>query len=108
MAKFMLSLHDEPFALLSGEAKDRGIKVQELIRAVIIPEWVRVNMNETGNVNGNENGNRKVAVDGRHVNLNARELPAALADRYQGLVPTKTGNGQSTSPVSHRAKSLFR
>ncbi len=43
MAKFMLSLRDENFKLLIDEAGDRGISVQELIRAVIIPDWVKVN-----------------------------------------------------------------
>ncbi|TMI31769.1 hypothetical protein E6H29_03395 [Candidatus Bathyarchaeota archaeon] len=37
----MLSLRDENFRLLSNEAEDRGISVQELIRAVIIPDWAR-------------------------------------------------------------------
>ena|SRR6266849_10701696 len=46
MAKFMLSIGNESYALLSTEARDRGIKVQELIRAVIIPEWARVNLTE--------------------------------------------------------------
>ena len=39
----MLSLRDENFKLLIDEAGDRGISVQELIRAVIIPDWVKVN-----------------------------------------------------------------
>ena len=43
MAKFMLSLREENFKLLEDEADDRGITVQELIRAVIIPDWVKVN-----------------------------------------------------------------
>jgi len=43
LAKFMLSLRDENFKLLITEAEDRGISVQELIRAVIIPDWVKVN-----------------------------------------------------------------
>ena len=43
MAKFMLSLRDENFNLLMTEASDRGITVQELIRAVIIPDWVKIN-----------------------------------------------------------------
>lgn len=43
MAKFMLSLRDENFKLLMTEAADRGITVQELIRAVIIPDWVKIN-----------------------------------------------------------------
>jgi hypothetical protein len=38
----MLSLRDENFKLLTNEAQDRGITVQELIRAVIIPDWVKV------------------------------------------------------------------
>jgi len=42
LAKFMLSLRDENFKLLMNEAHDRGITVQELIRAVIIPDWVKV------------------------------------------------------------------
>jgi hypothetical protein len=39
----MLSLRDENFNLLTNEAEDRGITVQELIRAVIIPDWVKIN-----------------------------------------------------------------
>ncbi len=41
MAKFMLSLRDENFQLLTAEAQERGISIQELIRAVIIPDWVK-------------------------------------------------------------------
>jgi hypothetical protein len=41
MAKFMLSLRDENFKILVSEAQDRGITIQELIRAVIIPDWVK-------------------------------------------------------------------
>lgn len=53
MAKFMLSLRDENFKLLETEAGDRGITVQELIRAVIIPDWVKVNTLIKPNDNGN-------------------------------------------------------
>ncbi len=53
LAKFMLSLRDENFKLLMSEATDRGITVQELIRAVIIPDWVKVNpVKAAGNGNG--------------------------------------------------------
>jgi hypothetical protein len=44
LAKFMLSLRDESFELLQTEAEDRGISIQELIRAVIIPDWVKLNI----------------------------------------------------------------
>src|SRR6267143_1442996 len=43
LANFILSLRDEVFELLQTEAEDRGISIQELIRAVIIPDWVKVN-----------------------------------------------------------------
>ena len=41
MAKFMQSLDDEIYNKLQGLAKNRGITIQELIRAVIIPEWFK-------------------------------------------------------------------
>ncbi len=40
MSKFMLSVGVENFRLLVNEAEQRGISVQELLRAVIIPDWV--------------------------------------------------------------------
>ena len=40
MAKFMLSLRDESYQLILSEARERGISVQELLRAVVVPEWV--------------------------------------------------------------------
>jgi hypothetical protein len=49
----MLSLRDENFKLLTTEAEDRGITVQELIRAVIIPDWVKINPSARQNGNGN-------------------------------------------------------
>ncbi len=41
MAKVMVVIRDENFRLLSMEARDRGITIQELIRAVIVPDWFR-------------------------------------------------------------------
>jgi hypothetical protein len=41
LTKFMMSLRDENFRVLTGAAIDRGISVQELLRAVIIPDWVK-------------------------------------------------------------------
>jgi hypothetical protein len=51
----MLSLREESFEVLQTEAEDRGITIQELIRAVIIPDWVKVNnLPRTEFDNGNE------------------------------------------------------
>jgi len=40
----MLSVAEETFLTISTLAKKRGISVQELLRAVIVPEWVRENL----------------------------------------------------------------
>jgi len=37
--KVMVAFGPQTFTLLDTEAKQRGISVQELLRAVIIPEW---------------------------------------------------------------------
>jgi len=41
LPKFMQTLDDAIYMRLEQVAKQRGITVQELIRAVIIPEWMR-------------------------------------------------------------------
>jgi hypothetical protein len=43
MAKFILSVGDGTFKVLASEAKRRDVTVQQLLRAVIVPEWVRDN-----------------------------------------------------------------
>ncbi len=40
----MLALREESFRVILSEAEQRGVSVQELLRAVIVPEWVRENM----------------------------------------------------------------
>ncbi len=47
MSKFMLSVGPENFRLLVNAAEQRGISVQELLRAVIIPDWAHENASET-------------------------------------------------------------
>lgn len=41
MSKFMQTLDDEIFNRLQKIANERGITIQELIRAVIIPDWLK-------------------------------------------------------------------
>ena len=40
MKKFLQSLDDGVYSQLEKLAKKRGVNIQELIRAVIIPEWL--------------------------------------------------------------------
>ncbi len=44
MAKFIFSVGDANFRVLLAEAKGRDITIQELIRAVIIPDWMKLNL----------------------------------------------------------------
>lgn len=43
VSKFIMSLRDDAYQVLQLEATRRWISVQELLRAVIIPEWVEQN-----------------------------------------------------------------
>lgn len=69
MAKFMLSLRDENFQLLTSEAQERGISIQELLRAVIIPDWVRESLAKTTGASRSLGQTRAIVPD----NGNARE-----------------------------------
>jgi len=66
-ATFMLSISDECFAMLANEARDRGVNIQMLLRAVIIPEWIRLDPDKVSTLNnttgsGTGSGNTKVDV----------------------------------------------
>jgi len=41
MPKFMQTLDEEIYKRLEEIAQQRGISVQELIRAVVVPEWLK-------------------------------------------------------------------
>ena len=101
MAKFMLSIGNDSFTLLSGEARDRGIKVQELIRAVIIPEWVRLNIAQ-----------RASAVNTfAPTNGNGAITPADVANTATGghsLSRIKSGNNGSTRNPDKYQSLYFR
>jgi len=47
MPKFMQTLDDEIYSKLDELAKQRGISVQELIRAVVVPEWLKTREQQT-------------------------------------------------------------
>ncbi|TMI44379.1 hypothetical protein E6H23_01080 [Candidatus Bathyarchaeota archaeon] len=58
MPKFMQSLEGPVYERLEKIAKDRGISIQVLIRAVIVPEWFR----ENGNSLNSENVQHKTTL----------------------------------------------
>jgi hypothetical protein len=45
MAKFIMSIGDNAYEILSNEAKNRDVTVQQLLRAVVVPDWIRENSN---------------------------------------------------------------
>jgi hypothetical protein len=45
MAKFIMSIGDNAYDILSNEAKNRDVTVQQLLRAVVVPDWIRQNEN---------------------------------------------------------------
>jgi len=47
LKKFVMSLRNENFNSLTSIAGARGISVQELLRAVIIPEWSKTMAKKT-------------------------------------------------------------
>ena len=46
MRKFLQSVGMTTWRLLRTEAQKRDISIQELLRSVIIPDWVKANHNE--------------------------------------------------------------
>jgi hypothetical protein len=46
--KFMQTVGDEMFTMLEKFAEEKGIRVQTLLRAVIIPEWMKRQKPSTG------------------------------------------------------------
>ena len=44
MAKFILTIGDGAFKILAAEAKRRDVTIQQLLRAVIVPEWTSANL----------------------------------------------------------------
>jgi hypothetical protein len=41
--KFMQSLDDRVMTALEKEADTRGITLQELVRSIVVPDWIRIN-----------------------------------------------------------------
>ena len=58
MSKFMQSLGDSAYTKLRKIADDRDITVQELIRAIVIPDWLKVAEAHDGG-NGQSERHRK-------------------------------------------------
>ena len=65
MAKFILSVGDGTFKTLESEARRRDVTVQRLLRAVIVPEWVRENLE----VNAHSSSPKEIAPHLMHQSI---------------------------------------
>ena len=46
MVKFIMSIGNEAFGILAEEARHRDVTVQQLLRAVVVPDWIKENIAE--------------------------------------------------------------
>lgn len=60
MSKFMQSLGDSAYIRLRKIADDRDITVQELIRAIVIPDWLKMTEGSNGGESQSERHRRRV------------------------------------------------
>ena len=74
MAKFIMSIGDEAFKHLEFEAKNRDVTVQQLLRAVIVPDWIKVNMDGHAPIASNPVRPSILGVETRHNNGNGMLL----------------------------------
>ena len=88
MVKLMVSIGDENFRLLTIEARDRGITIQELIRAVILPDWIRVAIGAPNRIHRDEASFSKPQNPVTRQTVEREEaLPPIFARHKQGLSP---------------------
>ena len=82
LSKFMQSLGDSAYTKLRKIADDRDITVQELIRAIVIPDWLKLAEAHDGG-NGQSQRHRK-----RISRAGARTLP------LHAVIPSKSKKNQ--------------
>ena len=87
-ATFMLSISDECFAMLAKEARDRGVNIQMLLRAVIIPEWTRLDpdskVSTVNNTSGSGTSSENTKIDVPVLSRIAKS-PWREVDTYRSL-----------------------
>jgi hypothetical protein len=60
-SKFMQSLGDSAYTRLRKIADDRDITVQELIRAIVIPDWLKMAEKHNGGQSQSERHRKRIA-----------------------------------------------
>jgi hypothetical protein len=77
MAKFIMSIGDTAYDILLNEAKNRDVTVQQLLRAVVVPDWIK--QNADGHLSrGNGSNLLQPSIYGDHPH-NSRVLVSPVA-----------------------------
>lgn len=74
MAKFIMSIGDEAFKHLEFEAKNRDVTIQQLLRAVIVPDWIKLNMDGHASTPSSAARPSIYGIEPRHNNGNGMVL----------------------------------
>ena len=77
LSKFMQSLGDSAYTRLRKIAHDRDITVQELIRAIVIPDWLKLAEVHNGGNSQSERHRKRVA----RASARTPELHIAVASK---------------------------
>ena len=77
LSKFMQSLGDSAYTKLRKIADDRDITVQELIRAIVIPDWLKLADVHDGGSHQSERHRKRVSRAG----VRTPELHIAVASK---------------------------
>ncbi len=64
MSKFMQSLGDSAYTKLRKIADERDITVQELIRAIVIPDWLKIAETHNGRDSQSERHRKRISGQG--------------------------------------------
>ena len=78
LSKFMQSLGDSAYTKLRKIADDRDITVQELIRAIVIPDWLKIDEAHNGGNSQSERHRKRISRAGaRTPTLHMAVVPKA-------------------------------
>ena len=83
MAKFIMSIGDEAFKHLEFEAKNRDVTVQQLLRAVIVPDWIKQNMDGHEPISANTVRSSIYSIEPRRNNGNGNGMLLSPVNRLR-------------------------
>ena len=78
-----MSIGDEAFKHLEFEAKNRDVTVQQLLRAVIVPDWIKLNMDGHASMQSSTARASIYGMEPRHNNGNGNGVLLSSVNRLR-------------------------